>query len=400
MKCESYTNSIVPRIYDHLKRGTLGDCIISAEGKFIRAHKLILSISSEYFEVRLKAYLRIAANYSVLQAMFNVSTMERPIVIVSGIKFIDLCLILDFAYLGQAQVPHDRLDEFLRAGELLQIKGIKEGRIHFMTNLVHSVHQTTTTTVNRSFDSTISSTQETYSEPLAKRPREDDDITIQEASEIMKMLLESNPDMDIESAQVKTMTTTTTIPNPIHNNACISRAPTAMPQTRNMVNPKQMPLPFSIKDKPKFLCRFCGRSLSTQGRINKHEKECNDNPDREVTKCDICQVELKPSSLAQHKNTKHGLKGKQLSPKLMIMNANIAATIKQLPIVSASPSCQLTAVDQSADTSQTQRQSSDGASEAPQASHHHELRSAIIESSSFDSQDDKEDDPELGTTQM
>lgn len=43
--------------------------------------------------------------------------MDRPVICIIGIKFIDLCLILDFAYLGQAQVPHDRLDDFLRAGE-------------------------------------------------------------------------------------------------------------------------------------------------------------------------------------------------------------------------------------------------------------------------------------------
>lgn len=70
VKCESYRDSLVPKIYEHLVRGTMseyrrlqncaiaiiifflsGDCILGAEGKFIRAHKLILSISSEYFEV-------------------------------------------------------------------------------------------------------------------------------------------------------------------------------------------------------------------------------------------------------------------------------------------------------------------------------------------------------------
>lgn len=51
VNCESYSNSIVPRIYENLVRGSMGDCILSAEGKFLKAHKLMLTVSSEYFEV-------------------------------------------------------------------------------------------------------------------------------------------------------------------------------------------------------------------------------------------------------------------------------------------------------------------------------------------------------------
>lgn len=53
ISCDSYISSITTRIYENLVRGTLTDCVIVAEGKFVRAHKLILAISSEYFEVSL-----------------------------------------------------------------------------------------------------------------------------------------------------------------------------------------------------------------------------------------------------------------------------------------------------------------------------------------------------------
>ena len=52
VKSDNYATTISSRLYDYLVKGSLGDCLLSAEGKFIRAHKLILSISSEYFEVR------------------------------------------------------------------------------------------------------------------------------------------------------------------------------------------------------------------------------------------------------------------------------------------------------------------------------------------------------------
>lgn len=72
VKCESYTNAIVPRIYDHLIRGTYGDCVLAAEGKLIRAHKLILSISSEYFEVSQSVWparvrFKLVLDHSIVQ---------------------------------------------------------------------------------------------------------------------------------------------------------------------------------------------------------------------------------------------------------------------------------------------------------------------------------------------
>lgn len=279
--------------------------------------------------------------------MFNLSGMDKPIIVVSGVKFADLCLILDFAYLGQAQVPHERLDDFIKAGELLQIRGIKEGRIHFMTNQIHAVHQTAT---NRSFDPAISSTQEIFTEPPAKRPREDDEISIQEASEIMKMLLSDNAD-DLEVDQPKTTSAVQTAPTqtmPIYLQTVIGPKLTNQPQQQQPPQPRHGPLPppvvsppvLKAKEKPKYFCRFCGRSLSTQGRIRKHENECNDNPDRVIAVCDVCRLELKPSSLNHHKNVKHGVRGKNLS---LVMAANNQAMLT--PPISPPSSFQMNSVD-------------------------------------------------------
>lgn len=177
------------------------------------------------------------------------------------------------------------------------------GRIHFMTN-----HQTP----HRSFDPTISSTQETYTEPSAKRSREDDEPTIQEVTEIVKMLMENNPDLDAEQIQVKTTSNT-------------QNEPAFIPKPQQMFKPHMMQQPHTrflapthiisrppapvkppmLDQRPKFVCRFCKKTLSTPAGIKKHENECQKNPDREKSTCDICHMELKPSSLAQHKNIKH-----------------------------------------------------------------------------------------------
>lgn len=264
--------------------------------------------------------------------MFSISSMEKPIIVVGGVKFQDLCLILDFAYLGQAEVPHDRLDHFLKAGEILQIRGIKEGRIHFMTNQVQTVQQTT---VNRSFDATISSTQETTNfveqQPPTKRAREDDEPSIQEVSEIMKMLLENNPDLDIDQLQIKPASLAPNEP------ALASKAPQKppvmqaqmkfMPPQSQIKFPPPIPvqmlqsMPPKAPEKPKYNCSFCLRSLSTIGRVRKHENECDDNPNREIAWCDLCNSAVKPSNITSHKKTKHCIaKSKSMSPQTQPLN--------------------------------------------------------------------------------
>jgi hypothetical protein len=240
------------------------------------------------------------------QNLFNAtSTMDNLVIIMPfGVKFRDLCLILDFAYLGQAQVPHESLDDFLKAGELLQIRGIKERRLNFVTAQPQP-------SMNRSFDSTISSTQETFTQPPAKRSREDDDITIQEASEIMKMLLENNLEIETE---VQELTEVPANPPPVPtflSKTTMMQAPAVSYYTAPLpkaIVPKKKPANMGKKtqDKEKFPCRYCNRPLASKGRVTKHENECNDNPRREIVNCEICNMELKPSAYTLHKNTKHG----------------------------------------------------------------------------------------------
>lgn len=247
------------------------------------------------------------ATSNLSQSVFNISNVEKPVVVIAGIKFADLCLILDFAYLGQAQIPQERLDDFLKAGEVLQIRGLKEGRIHFMNKFIHQTQQSQN---NRSFE--ISSTQENCSEPAAKRPREEDDVSIQEATEIMKMLLESNAE---DQEQVKTATTggnidvqmlanASLLPGQVQSHASVMKRACSVPiRCSAPVKPGKV-----IKDKQKFKCRYCNRALASQTGIKKHENECVDNPDRVIVVCNICNMDMKPSALTGHKSSKHGIK--------------------------------------------------------------------------------------------
>lgn len=266
--------------------------------------------------------------------MFNLNGMEKPIIVVCGVKFADLCLILEFAYKGSVQVPHERLNDFIKAGEILQIRGIKEGRIQFMTN-----HLQQPATVARTYEPTVPSSQEAYSEPSAKRLREDEEITIQEASEIMKMLLDNPEELDSDQSKVALAPQGSSLgsmtPMPAYLQTMIGPKLTNV-QPQQQVGHGSFPSPrivsktiMEVKDKPTYSCRFCSRSLSTQGRIKKHENECNENPDRVIAVCEVCHMEMKPSSLNHHKNVKHGIRGKNLS---LVLAANLNHSMLTPPL--------------------------------------------------------------------
>lgn len=190
------------------------------------------------------------------------------------------------------------------------------------------------TVANRSFDATISSTQESFAEqPSAKRPREDDEPSIQEVSEIMKMLLENNPDLDAEQIQVKPTTTMAPLYTPTES-VLPPKPPLPLAKPHNRGSSVVCSKSFMM-EQLKFNCRFCRKGLSTQGRNKKHENECIDNPNREIATCDVCHSQMKPSSMTHHKNSKHGAQSSPIPNPPVLTVEEVDVKLKQLPIVTA-----------------------------------------------------------------
>ncbi|XP_044728097.1 protein tramtrack, alpha isoform-like isoform X2 [Chrysoperla carnea] len=85
------------------------DVTLAVEGQLLRAHKMVLSACSPYF-----------------QALFVSHPDKHPIVILKDVPYIDMRSLLDFMYRGEVSVDQDRLTAFLRVAESLRIKGLTE----------------------------------------------------------------------------------------------------------------------------------------------------------------------------------------------------------------------------------------------------------------------------------
>lgn len=85
------------------------DVTLAVEGQLLKAHKMVLSACSPYF-----------------QALFINHPDKHPIVILKDVPYHDMKSLLDFMYRGEVSVDQDRLTAFLRVAESLRIKGLTE----------------------------------------------------------------------------------------------------------------------------------------------------------------------------------------------------------------------------------------------------------------------------------
>lgn len=102
--------SALVSVFDHLLQSeAFVDVTLAVEGLLLRAHKLVLSACSPYF-----------------QAVFASHPAKHPIIILKDVRYGDLRALLDFMYRGEVAVDQDRLPAFLRLAESLKIRGLAE----------------------------------------------------------------------------------------------------------------------------------------------------------------------------------------------------------------------------------------------------------------------------------
>ena len=83
--------------------------LATEDNQQIDAHRVILSTSSPFFKTILER-----------------NPHQKPLLYLKDILYLELRNVLDYIYIGECQVNSDRLDKFLRVGEVLQIDGLTE----------------------------------------------------------------------------------------------------------------------------------------------------------------------------------------------------------------------------------------------------------------------------------
>ncbi|XP_067139153.1 protein tramtrack, beta isoform-like isoform X3 [Centruroides vittatus] len=97
-------------VFDQLLSSeALVDVTLACEGLSLKAHKIILSACSPFF-----------------QSLFLENPCKHPIVILKDMKYAELKAIVEFIYRGEVNVSHDQLSALLKTAEMLNIRGLAE----------------------------------------------------------------------------------------------------------------------------------------------------------------------------------------------------------------------------------------------------------------------------------
>ncbi|KAL5238652.1 hypothetical protein ACI65C_006062 [Semiaphis heraclei] len=92
-----------------LERESYCDVTLACEGKTLRAHKVMLSACSTYFDTILSQH-----------------DENKAIVILKDVKFSDIQALVSFMYKGEINVENTELSSLLKTAEELKIKGLAE----------------------------------------------------------------------------------------------------------------------------------------------------------------------------------------------------------------------------------------------------------------------------------
>ncbi|XP_076222207.1 uncharacterized protein LOC116434039 isoform X27 [Nomia melanderi] len=111
LRWNNHQSTLIQNFDTLLESGTLVDCTLAAEGKYLKAHKVVLSACSPYFE-------------GLLSQHYD----KHPVFILKDVKFKELKAMMDYMYRGEVTISRDQLAALVNAAESLQIKGLSESK--------------------------------------------------------------------------------------------------------------------------------------------------------------------------------------------------------------------------------------------------------------------------------
>lgn len=179
LKWNNHRTTILSVMDTLLEEESLVDVTLSADGQFIRAHRVILSACSPYFRTLFKS--------SFLHE-------KHPVIILKDVDFENLKSLVEYMYKGEANVPQNMLPSFISTAESLQVRGLAEGaskqKLEQVAELNHSVPHINIPNVAAITAPPHTSTPYTHKQEPQQTKKEDNSIL---AARLAKMV--ENPPM-------------------------------------------------------------------------------------------------------------------------------------------------------------------------------------------------------------
>lgn len=109
LRWNNYQTNLTNVFDQLLQNESFVDVTLACDGNSIKAHKMVLSACSPYF-----------------QSLFYDNPCQHPIVIMRDVKWPELTAVVEFMYKGEINVRQEQIAPLLRVAEMLKIRGLAD----------------------------------------------------------------------------------------------------------------------------------------------------------------------------------------------------------------------------------------------------------------------------------
>lgn len=109
LRWNNYQTNLTSVFDQLLQNESFVDVTLACDGQSIKAHKMVLSACSPYF-----------------QALFFDNPCQHPIIIMRDVKWPELKAAVEFMYRGEINVSQDQIGPLLKVAEMLKIRGLAD----------------------------------------------------------------------------------------------------------------------------------------------------------------------------------------------------------------------------------------------------------------------------------
>jgi Cys2His2 zinc finger developmental/cell cycle regulator len=109
LKWNTHHNNLLAVFEDLLNNEAFVDVTLACDGLHLKAHKVVLSACSPYF-----------------QSLLFSTPDTHPIIFLKDVRFNEMKALLEFMYRGEVYIDRDSLSSLLKVAESLRIKGLAE----------------------------------------------------------------------------------------------------------------------------------------------------------------------------------------------------------------------------------------------------------------------------------
>ncbi|XP_066589610.1 longitudinals lacking protein, isoforms H/M/V-like [Prorops nasuta] len=110
LRWHNFQNTLLSSLPKLLDGGHLTDVTLSAGGRHIHAHRIILSACSYYFKELFK----------------DLSSLQHPVIVLPGMEYANLCALVTFMYNGEVNIYQEQLPALLAMADTLHIRGLAD----------------------------------------------------------------------------------------------------------------------------------------------------------------------------------------------------------------------------------------------------------------------------------